>query len=452
MESFYINDDGCETYEKTNQKIVIISNPNILINGYKINEYWKKYTELITNNLDEVCKSSINFGNNFENYEIIFLLFNINRKRLRYGKDIENEKLMGFMLTNTKYLSNGEKSLYVDILCSNTKNYNFLLKGGKILLNEALNTALEKKYNYLELSSLPQVLSYYRKLGFSHYDVKLKKENEELNKLGNLNLNLMLNSIDEVNDIILIEKAFKESHIKNDLNEEALKKNLKLYLNLDSLPDDLSLLEYISLIQPHVIQNKGKFGLYDYIISLIKNKYSTDCKDLKSFEESKFLEKDEYSNYNFVCGDNGFIMRKVVSDIPLIKCDVIKGGKKINTYKSNKGTFKKYRKTQKNKNLPWSGWSDEKPKNYERKLMKEKCGSKCFLGPNSSFPICSRNTCKINSKGVYAAYVRAKQWGKSPKKYIGRSKPTYKQYIYEKVARNAKKILRNRGYKNIGNK
>jgi hypothetical protein len=55
-------------------------------------------------------------------------------------------------------------------------------------------------------------------------------------------------------------------------------------------------------------------------------------------------------------------------------------------------------------------WSKMSPGTHERTLMLERCGKKCFLGPNKSFPICRRNTCKINRKGVYAAYVRAKQY------------------------------------------
>lgn len=35
---------------------------------------------------------------------------------------------------------------------------------------------------------------------------------------------------------------------------------------------------------------------------------------------------------------------------------------------------------------------------------------KLFFGPNKSFPICTKNTCKVNKKGVYAAYVRAREY------------------------------------------
>jgi len=62
------------------------------------------------------------------------------------------------------------------------------------------------------------------------------------------------------------------------------------------------------------------------------------------------------------------------------------------------------------KNVPWKGWSKKAPSYKQRTAMMKNCGRKCFLGPKKSFPICSKNTCKVNSKGVYAAYVRAREY------------------------------------------
>ena len=45
-----------------------------------------------------------------------------------------------------------------------------------------------------------------------------------------------------------------------------------------------------------------------------------------------------------------------------------------------------------------NGWSKQQPGAHQRTLMLKRCGKKCFLGPNKSFPICSKNTCKINKK------------------------------------------------------
>ena len=90
------------------------------------------------------------------------------------------------------------------------------------------------------------------------------------------------------------------------------------------------------------------------------------------------------------------------------------------------------------KKNPWAGWSRVKPTKKERKLMKHKCGDKCFLGPNESFPICTKRTCKINKKGVWAAYVRARQWSSKKNKNI-KNKYTKRN---KKVAIKAKKLLK----------
>jgi hypothetical protein len=86
------------------------------------------------------------------------------------------------------------------------------------------------------------------------------------------------------------------------------------------------------------------------------------------------------------------------------------------------------------KNEPWAGWKNCKPTTHQRTIMLQKCGKKCFLGPNKSFPICSKNTCKISNKGVYAAYVRAREYSKKGSKY-------------RKIASKANRILTRRNIK-----
>lgn len=55
------------------------------------------------------------------------------------------------------------------------------------------------------------------------------------------------------------------------------------------------------------------------------------------------------------------------------------------------------------------GWKSQKPGYHQRSVMLKNCGKKCFLGPNKSYPICTKNTCKRNTKGIYSAYIRARQ-------------------------------------------
>ena len=56
------------------------------------------------------------------------------------------------------------------------------------------------------------------------------------------------------------------------------------------------------------------------------------------------------------------------------------------------------------------GWAKQQPGTHQRTIMMKKCGKKCFLGPNKTFPICTKNTCKVNKKGIHAAYVRAREY------------------------------------------
>ncbi len=99
--------------------------------------------------------------------------------------------------------------------------------------------------------------------------------------------------------------------------------------------------------------------------------------------------------------------------------------------KTTKATTRKTkRKTQ--------SWKSQAPNTRERTVMLRNCGKQCFLGPNKSFPICSKRTCKINNKGVHAAYVRARQFRKKGPKYY-------------KIAKEATKILAKLSMEAFGN-
>ena len=93
---------------------------------------------------------------------------------------------------------------------------------------------------------------------------------------------------------------------------------------------------------------------------------------------------------------------------PLVTKPITGGRKKNRTHKKRFMSTRKIR-----------GWAKLSPGTHERTLMMKNCGKKCFLGPNKSFPICRRGTCKRNKKGVYAAYIRAREYMtiKGTKKY-----------------------------------
>ena len=103
------------------------------------------------------------------------------------------------------------------------------------------------------------------------------------------------------------------------------------------------------------------------------------------------------------------------------------------------------RRTQRRRKVPWAGWGKLAPSQKQRREMLYKCGKKCFLGPGTSFPICAKGSCKINKKGVYAAYIRSRQWGKKKSSYKGHARPTRKRSTYNRVSSKAKKLLKRWG-------
>jgi hypothetical protein len=84
------------------------------------------------------------------------------------------------------------------------------------------------------------------------------------------------------------------------------------------------------------------------------------------------------------------------------------------------------------------GWSSQQPGTHERTLMMRRCGKKCFLGPNKTFPICTKKTCKVNRKGVYSALIRAEEWS-TLKKKKGSQK-------YRRIASKARRMLKSRRF------
>lgn len=129
-----------------------------------------------------------------------------------------------------------------------------------------------------------------------------------------------------------------------------------------------------------------------------------------------------------------------------------KGGKRKGrsgrSRRSGKGEKKAASRRKTMRMMPWSGWAQQVPGAHERTIMKRDCYpySKCFLGPNKSFPVCKKGTCDVSDQGLWAAYVRAKEWGGPTRKFKGQSRPRYNSKVYARTARNAKRRLERRGY------
>ena len=97
-------------------------------------------------------------------------------------------------------------------------------------------------------------------------------------------------------------------------------------------------------------------------------------------------------------------------------------------------------------------WSNDAPKSIgDRNALLQKCSRRCFLGPGKTFPICARlgsgsasasGECKIDRRGVQAAYSRAREWAAiTARKKRSSVKAARAHRKYTAVARRAKAIL-----------
>jgi hypothetical protein len=99
------------------------------------------------------------------------------------------------------------------------------------------------------------------------------------------------------------------------------------------------------------------------------------------------------------------------------------------------------------------GWSRVAPRSVgERSAVLSKCGRRCFLGPGNTFPICTRlgsgsgsgsgsGACKIDRRGVAAAYSRAREWAAITARKKRSTSGARAHRRYTAVARRARAIL-----------
>ena len=95
-------------------------------------------------------------------------------------------------------------------------------------------------------------------------------------------------------------------------------------------------------------------------------------------------------------------------------------------------------------------WKEDAPNKKERVVMLKKCGRKCFLGPGTSFPVCTCGTCDVNPRGVQSAYSRAREWASitARKKRNYANAKTHRGYV--EVADRAKRLLKHMKHSSSG--
>jgi hypothetical protein len=102
------------------------------------------------------------------------------------------------------------------------------------------------------------------------------------------------------------------------------------------------------------------------------------------------------------------------------------------------------------RNATEHSWKEDAPNKKERVVMLKKCGRKCFLGPGTSFPVCTCGTCDVNPRGVQSAYSRAREWASitARKKHNYANAKTHRGYV--EVANRAKRLLKHMKHSSSG--
>ena len=455
-------------------------------------EDWRRAVRTVRQSSDTMCQGVISRGffseENVNNTSVIFLLHLLQPTRASASERM-SETLIGFALTidlrrehEDHYVEEG--TLYIDAICTNTevrdKGVGRIRGAGTLLMNaieryaENPNNELEgEPFDNIKLSALPYVIGYYRKLGYRHVrrcrslerraDGVLVEPSEraEIAELAESAAMQRKFPNNEVMDNALKIELAKDKIILGTENEqiENLIANLNEYFRGDDIiftrlplddarqgrvmwqviarhgKSDLENAEISKLIQ----QDNKK--VLEFLNVLRRYRFSAGCPERQGRSVRHFSMFDEDQEIDFPCLDEGFTMRKCLR-VPQERDIDMAGGAAATKRKLRKDKQKKKQGRKTRKKVPWAGWSKISPKGRARTVMKKRCGKNCFLGPHKSFPVCAKGTCKVNKKGVWAAYIRASEWGNKASSYKWRSRPRHPRRTYKRIARTAKKMLK----------
>lgn len=437
---------------------------------------WDKVGVSVRQSNNRLCQGVINqeffSGKTTSEASVIFMLY-----YLSTGRNMRLTKtLLGFALTTDLRIDHesdedddddDHDTLYIDAICTNTDIRHIPTVGirgvGTILMNTVEEYAIKNDFTNIKLSALPYVIGYYRRLGYRHVnrceDLKitrhgmLEEKDTDIAKASN-NVNMRFRNDEQLDYALKIELAKMNIMLAPDVpighreQMEYLVSNLNSYFKTDGIGfiiDNINQETKIVAIDVTGVRNGVDRATLDYITNLISEDnfpllhlinilrlkgFSVGCSEseVQQGESMRHItRRDSDGDIVFNCLDEGFTMRKCL--IP---------------YTSSGGGQKKMKRSgtkQQKKSVPWAGWSKISPSAREKTIMKHKCGNKCFLGPNKSFPVCVKKTCRVSKKGAWAAFIRARAWGNKRKTYRTKTKPRYQRKTYKKVERKAKQII-----------
>ena len=473
----YLNIQGhaMRNKEGAAYKLDVFFNPSAAEEG--TDTEWKNLGRMIRTSRGKMCHSVIPRGfldqDTIDDTFAIMMLYGMTTSRTKGHRPV----LIGFALL--EYDSDEPKEIYLNALCGNADIRNppqgRRLSPGRILMVQLEWLARSMKFNVIKLSALSYVINYYRKQGFRH--VKVCKNGKD--GLARKNKSRLV--IEKDKDIVAAAKRFADNrfssendvedafllemaqHFKSLGSHEEKQQDMIRQLNKEYQQRDIHFGIEDGEIVPRKRDNskiaksiakrmkRGNTGTYEFLRMLRQKGFAVECED-KNRGNRGDLERDSDGDYGMGCSGDGYEMRKCLNrfepppEVSNPGIDKYSPSIKHNMHSpSSGGARKKRTKNRKTRKLPWSGWSKLAPKGKARTTMKRKCGKKCFLGPKKSFPVCAKGTCKVNKKGLWAAYIRAREWGNKPSSYKGRSRPRHKRSVYKRVANKATAALRRRG-------
>ena len=464
-------------------KLEVIFNPEAAEEG--TNTEWNDIGRRIRTSRGKMCHSVIPRGfldkETMDDTFAVMLLYGISETRKQHSRPV----MIGFALL--EYDPDEPKEIYLNALCGNADIRNppqgRRLSPGRILMVQLEWLARSMKFNVIKLSALSYVINYYRKLGFRHVHAcknaknglaRKSKSNEVIEKDKDVVASARrfaknkFVSEDDVEDAFLLEMARslemigtskeKLDNVARELTREYQQRDILFRVEDGKIvPYKKSNGKLDKQLQKRI--QRANTSAYEFLSLLRRKGFAVECEDENRGRRGD-LERDSDGDYGMGCSGDGYTMRKclnryapppMVSDpgpdkySPNIKYNMSGGSKYRRTSKKVKRS-----KRRGTKKMPWAGWGKIAPKGKQRKTMRKNCGKKCFLGPKESFPVCAKGTCKVSKKGLWAAYIRAKQWGKKPSSYKGRGHPRHRRSVYKRVANKATGMLRRRGARVTG--
>ena len=366
VEKMIVNYSGVIVTEDSDEPklcICIYKNPNSYDEETTLTQSaWNYVTASIRSAQHRFCKGEISkhfFGKDKTTLDtdIIFTLSLFERAS---GDSRERTRLIGFAMCNDLTLQEDDNesfdTLYIDAICGNTQDmratssrkasassrestvaresnvarrtstselwttpaYNLndertpysQIKVGKILLNAIELYAISSDFEQMKLSSLSYVINYYRSLGYRHVIAADEPEELAIKRIAEGISKKKYKSEEDVDEQMRIERAIQLSNN----NIDRLKENLKLYLDLEEIPDDETtnyLLQFVNkdLSIENVKVKDGQNSIYDLMVKLTTNEFAANCLDTEIPSRRNWLRRVD-GEFVTNCIDEGFTMRK----------------------------------------------------------------------------------------------------------------------------------------------